>query len=42
MLTNDDVKKFQKIYREKFGEDISHDDAFQQGLDLLNLMRLLG
>jgi hypothetical protein len=41
MIKRKDIKKFQEIYRKTYGEDISYEEAFDQGLNLLNLMKIL-
>ncbi len=41
MLTNKQIKKFQEIYREKFGKEISKKDAYEQGIKLVNLMKTI-
>jgi hypothetical protein len=41
VLTNDDIKKFQAIYLEQFGIEISEEDAYEQGIKLLTLMKLI-
>ena len=41
MLTDKQIKKFQEIYREKVGKIISKKDAYEQGIKLLNLMKIL-
>lgn len=41
MLTHEDILKFQKIHRKIYGTDIDYDQAAQEGLSLLNLMRKL-
>lgn len=38
MLSASDIKKFQQLYREEFGIDISIEDAAEQGVKLLTLM----
>jgi hypothetical protein len=38
MLTTTDIKKFQLIYKEQFGTDISKEEATEQGIKLLTLM----
>ena len=41
VLTNDDIKKFQAIYLDQFGIEISEEDAYEQGIKLLTLMKLI-
>lgn len=38
MLTNNDIIKFQKLYKEEFGTEISKEEATEQGLRLVTLM----
>ena len=38
MLTDSDIKKFQQIYRDEFGVEISKEGAAEQGLKLVTLM----
>jgi hypothetical protein len=38
MISASDIKKFQQLYREEFGVDISTEDATEQGVKLLTLM----
>jgi len=40
-LTEEDVKEFQRIYKEKFNKEISYNDAFKQGTKLINLFKLV-
>lgn len=41
VLTNDDIKKFQAIYLDQYGIEISEEDAYEQGIKLLTLMKLI-
>jgi hypothetical protein len=41
VLTSDDIKKFQAIYLDQFGTDISEEDAYEQGIKLLTLMKII-
>ncbi len=41
MLTDKQIKKFQEIYRKKFGKVISKKDAYERGIKLLNLMKII-
>jgi len=40
-LTDVDIKKFQDIYREYFGKEISKEKAYEQGISLVRLMQLI-
>ena len=37
-LTDSDIIKFQEIYLDQFGEEISKEEAFDQGMSLLTLI----
>jgi len=41
MLTEKQIKKFQEIYWVKFGKKISEKDAYEKGIKLLNLMKII-
>lgn len=41
VLSDDDIRKFQDIYREQFGKEISKEDAYEQGIKLLGLMSVV-
>ena len=41
MLTDEQVKKFQAIYRERFGKEISKEAALEQGIKLVRLMEII-
>ncbi len=41
MLSNESIKEYQKIYKKKFGEEISYEGARKQGTDLVELMKLV-
>ena len=41
VLSDDDILKFQDIYREQFGKEISKEDAYEQGIKLLGLMSVV-
>jgi len=38
VLSDNDIKKFQTIYKKKFGKEISKESAYEQGIKLLILM----
>lgn len=40
-MSDDQIKKFQELYRTELGFDISHDEAFNKALKLLRLMELI-
>lgn len=41
ILTNEQVKKFQAIYRKSFGKEISKEAALEQGIKLVRLMEII-
>lgn len=41
MLTNEQVRKFQEIYKQCFGKEISKEDAYEQGVKLVRLMEII-
>ena len=40
-LTEEQIKEYQRIYKEKFGEDISREDAIKEGLSLIRLVAIV-
>lgn len=41
MLTDEQVSKFQKIYREQFGKEISRERALEEGIKLVRMMKIV-
>ncbi len=41
MLTDKQVSKFQAIYRQRFGKEISREDALEKGARLVRLMKIV-
>ena len=41
MLSKEEITEFQQIWKEEFGEEISEDDAYEKGSNLVELMRLI-
>lgn len=41
VLSDDDIRKFQTVYKEQFGQEISKEDAYEQGIKLLRLMTVV-
>jgi len=41
MLTDEQVSKFQTIYRNRFGKEISRADALEKGARLVRLMQIV-
>ena len=39
-LSDAQIKEFQKIYYDKFNENISSEDAYEAGLKLIQLLKL--
>lgn len=40
-LPDKHILQFQLLYKDHFGEDISREDAYQQGIKLVRLMQLI-
>jgi hypothetical protein len=40
MLTNEQIEKFQLIYRKRFGKEISREEAYEKGTKLMRLVEL--
>jgi hypothetical protein len=40
-LTNEQIEKFQELYKQQFGEEISYEEAADRGLKLVRLVRLV-
>lgn len=40
-LTEEQIKEYQRIYKEKFGEDISREDTIKEGLSLIRLVAIV-
>lgn len=38
VLSDEDIIKFQALYRSEFGTEISKEDAYEKGIKLLQLM----
>lgn len=41
MLSDEQITKFQALYKNRFGKEISREDAFEQGVKLLRLVELI-
>ncbi len=39
VLSDADIERFQAIYRERFGKEINKQDAYEQGIALLRMLR---
>lgn len=40
-LSDEDIRKFQALYKSAFGIEISREDAYESGIKLLRLMSLV-
>lgn len=40
-LSDEQIVEFQRIYKERFGEDISRDEAIKEGLSLIRLVAIV-
>lgn len=41
MLTDEQIKKFQALYKERFGREIGKEAAYEQGVKLVRLMSVI-
>ena len=41
MLSDDQIKQFQSLYKNRFGKKISREEALEQGSKLLRLVELI-
>jgi len=41
MLSDEQIKKFQTLYKNRFGKEISREDALEQGVKPIRLMELI-
>ena len=41
MLSDEQIKKFQELYKKNFGKDISQEEAYEQGIKLIRLVKLI-
>lgn len=41
VLSDEDVAKFQALYKREFGIEISKEDAYEQGIKLLSLLAIV-
>ncbi len=41
MLSDEDVEKFRTIYKNRFGKEISREEACEKGVKLVRLMELI-
>ena len=40
-ITQNDIDKLKVIYKNQYGKDLSNDEAWEMGIRLVNLFRLL-
>jgi hypothetical protein len=41
MLTDEQIRKYQDIYKKRFGKEISKEEALEQGIKLVRLMEII-
>ncbi|MFH0795986.1 MAG: hypothetical protein V2A65_02900 [Candidatus Omnitrophota bacterium] len=41
MLSETQVKEFQNLYKQRFGRDISREEAYEKGVSLIRLIKIL-
>jgi len=41
MLSDEQVLKFQMLYKKRFGKEIGREEAYEQGIKLIRLMELI-
>ncbi len=41
MLSNEQITKFQTIYKNRFGKEISREEAYEKGAKLIRLIELI-
>ena len=41
MLSGEQIIKFQTLYKNRFGKDISREEAYEQGIKLMRLVELV-
>jgi len=41
MLSDEQIKKFQILYKKHFGKEISREEAYEQGAKLIRLVELI-
>jgi len=40
MLSEKDIKNFQEIYKKEYGKEITKEEALEQGIKLVTLMKI--
>ncbi len=41
MLSDEQIKKFQTLYKNRFGKEISREEAYEKGVKLMRLIELV-
>jgi len=41
MLTDEQITKYQSLYKNRFGKEISREEAYEQGVKLIRLVELI-
>lgn len=41
MISEEQIKTFQMLYKNRFGKDISQEEAYEQGVKLIRLIELI-
>lgn len=41
MLTDEQIKKFQVLYKNRFGREIGKDEAYEKGINLVRLVEVV-
>lgn len=41
MLSDEQIKKYQTLYKNRFGKEISREEAYKQGAKLIRLIELI-
>ena len=41
LLSEEQIKEFQRIYKNYYGKEISRDEAYEQGVKLIRLIQLI-
>lgn len=41
MLTSDQITRFQTLYKNRFGKAISREEAYEKGIKLIRLVKLI-
>jgi len=41
MLSDEQIRKFQMLYKNRFGKEISREEAYEQGAKLIRLVELI-